>query len=132
MAEIWDVYDAKRNKTGRKHKRGKVLPDGDYHLVIAVWIINGKQDILLTKRHPNKPYANLWECTGGSVLTGETSVDGALREVKEEVGIDLSGCKGNLARQERRDHYFLDVWVFRHDVDIDDIVFQADEVINAK
>lgn len=132
MAEIWDVYDEKRNKTGRKHERGKPLPNGDYHLVIAAWIINRQQDILLTRRHPNKPYAKFWECTGGSVLAGETSMDGALREVKEEIGIDLSGCEGILARQERREHYFLDVWVFQHDVDIDDFVFQDDEVIDAK
>lgn len=32
----------------------------------------------------------MWECVGGSVLRGESSVDGAVREVKEEVGIDLS------------------------------------------
>lgn len=98
MAEIWDVYDEKRNKTGRKHERGKPLPKGDYRLVIAAWIINRQQDILLTRRHPNKPYARFWECIGGSVLAGETSMDGALREVKEEIGIDLSGCEGILAR----------------------------------
>lgn len=66
---------------------------GEYHLIIAAWIINSRQEALLTKRHPNEHYANLWECTDGSVLAVETSRNGALREVNEEIGINLSDCK---------------------------------------
>lgn len=31
----------------------------------------------------------MWECVGGSVIKGEDSLQGALREAKEEVGVDL-------------------------------------------
>ena len=44
----------------------------------------------------------MWECVGGSVLRGESSVDGAVREVKEEVGIDLSPAAGILVDSEVR------------------------------
>jgi len=38
-------------------------------------------------RHPNKKeYSNYWENTGGSVLSGETSKVGAIRELFEETG----------------------------------------------
>lgn len=32
----------------------------------------------------------MWEATGGSILQGESSLDGAIREVREELGIDIS------------------------------------------
>ena len=130
--ELWDLYDENRVKTGRKHERGKPLPDGDYHLVVSIWIVNSKKEILLAKRHPNKHYPNLWECPGGSVLTCEDSLEGALREVKEEIGIDLPNCNGELLRSERRKNDFKDVWLFHHDFTIEDTVLQQEEVTDVK
>jgi 8-oxo-dGTP pyrophosphatase MutT (NUDIX family) len=44
---------------------------------------------LLMKRDPTKPlFPNMWEATaGGSALQGESAVEGALRELREETGI---------------------------------------------
>lgn len=89
MTELWDLYDVNRNKTGKTHQRGIPVPDGYYHLVVEIWTIIGER-ILLTQRHPDKPYGLFWECTGGSVIKGENSKEGALREVKEEIGLHLS------------------------------------------
>jgi 8-oxo-dGTP pyrophosphatase MutT (NUDIX family) len=36
----------------------------------------------------------MWECVGGSVVKGEESLQGAIREVKEEVGVDLELSNG--------------------------------------
>lgn len=132
--ELWDIYDKDFNKTGRTHERGKSLSDGDYHLVVHVWIMNSKDDILISKRHPNKHFPNLWECTGGSVLAGESSLQGALRETKEELGIDLLENNGKLIKTERRDIYndFYDVWLFKQDVNIEDINMQQEEVTDVK
>lgn len=40
--ELWDIYDKYRQKTGRTHERGNTMKEGDYHLVVHVWIINDK------------------------------------------------------------------------------------------
>lgn len=130
--EFWDIYDKNRIKTGRKHERGKPLPAGEYHLVVTILIINSRKEILVTKRHPDKPYPNMWECPGGSVLTGEDSLEGALREVKEEIGIDLPNNSGDLVKSEIRNHDFKDVWLFHHDFDIEETVLQPEEVTDAK
>ena len=37
-----------------------------------------------------------WETTGGSALAGDDSLTAALRETKEELGIDLDPQKGVL------------------------------------
>ena len=54
--ELWDVYDENRVATGKTHVRGVPLAQGEYHLVADVWLVNEDQEILLTKRHPDKPY----------------------------------------------------------------------------
>ena len=39
--EIWDLYNEKRELTGRDHIRGEEIPQGYYHLVVHVWIRDG-------------------------------------------------------------------------------------------
>lgn len=134
MKEVWDLYDSKRNKTGCTVERGKTIPEGFYHLVVSVWIINNRGEYLLSQRHPDKSYPLRWECTGGAVLSGEDSFDGALREVNEELGIILNPKDGRrisrICREQTQDLY--DVWVFYIDADISDITLQETEVVDVK
>lgn len=95
--ELWDLYDEQRRLVGTDHVRGEELPDGCFHLVVHVWIKNSKGEYLISQRAADRPtYPLLWECVGGSVLKGENSLQGALREVKEEVGLDLEGSTGKV------------------------------------
>jgi len=90
--ELWDAYDSNYQKI-----EGVTLirddeanfPEGAYHLVCEVLVRHVDGTYLLMKRDPSKPlYPNMWEATaGGSVLKGETVVEGALRELREETGI---------------------------------------------
>ena len=52
--EVWDIYDKYRQKTGRVHKRGNSMPNGDYHLVIHIWIVNDKGEFLIQKGNHGK------------------------------------------------------------------------------
>ncbi len=134
MLELWDLYNQKRQKTGILHERGQLIPQGLYHLVVSVWIVNSCGEYLMSKRHPSKPYPNYWECTGGSVLAGESSLQGAVREVKEELGLTLDMDTAHLVYQSRRDvsQDFYDVWLFHSDISTNDLKLQPDEVIGAK
>ena len=90
--ELWDAYNSDYEKI-----EGLTLirddetnfPEGAYHLVCEVLVRHVDGTYLLMKRDPTKPlYPNVWEATaGGSVLKGETDVQGALRELREETGI---------------------------------------------
>lgn len=119
--EVWDIYDAKRNLTGRTHRRGDLLSKGDYHLVVHVWMQNANGEFLLTKRSPNKGFPNLWETTGGSALTGEDSLTAALREVAEETGLALDPQKGRIVHRYSGNDYHTDVWLFNQDFDLKDV-----------
>ena len=79
--EKWDLYNAKREKSGITVCRGEIIHKGLYHLSVSVWIVNQQGQYLLSQRHPKKQYPLYWECTGGSVLSGETSLQGAFRDV---------------------------------------------------
>jgi len=121
--ELWDLYTEDRAPTGKTHIRGEEIPEGYYHLVVHVWIKNSKGQYLISQRSASRPFSALmWECVGGSVLAGENSLEGAVREVKEEVGLDLDPASGKLVRSvtgrvhrgvKFRD--ILDVWVFPYD-----------------
>ena len=134
MAELWDLYNAEREKTGTSLLRGTPIPKGQYHLVVSVWIMNSKGQYLLSQRHPHKPYPYFWECTGGAVLAGEDSLNGALREVKEELGIALEAGQGKLIYQTRRERTqdFYDVWLFHTDIDIEKMTLQETEVVDVQ
>lgn len=119
--ELWDLYTENREPTGRTHVRGEVIPDGYYHLVVHVWIQNSKGEYLISQRAASRPtFPLMWECVGGSVLAGETSLEGALRETKEEVGLDLSPDSGRVILTKTRSSYsdIVDVWLFRYDGDV--------------
>lgn len=116
--EKWDLYTKKREKTGKSHIRGDKIPDGFYHLVVHIWIRSGKGEYLISQRSANRPtFPLMWECVGGSVLMGEGSLDGALREVKEEVGLDLEPETGKILFTQIREafHDIVDVWLFEYD-----------------
>lgn len=116
--EKWDLYNAKREKSGIAVCRGEIIPKGLYHLSVSVWIVNQQGQYLLSQRHPKKQYPLYWECTGGSVLSGETSLQGAIREVKEELGILLTPGSEKLIYQSRRENVqdFYDVWLFHKNI----------------
>lgn len=126
-AEIWDLYDENRELLGKDHVRGEQLPIGGYHLVVHVWIRNSKGEYLIAQRSANRPTNPLmWECVDGSVVKGEDSLQGVLREVKEEVGIDLLPEKGQVVLSDIKKIEFgkvvnkiVDVWLFDYDGEVD-------------
>lgn len=129
--ELWDVYDKDRRLTGRTHRRGDPMPHGDYHLVVHIWIRNSRGEYLLTKRAPNKGFPNMWECSGGSALAGDDSLTAAMREVREETGLVLKPECGVCMMQIPREDNFCDVWVFRQNFDLDEVILQPGETCDA-
>ena len=131
MGELWDIYDKNKKKTGRTAERGVYqLKEGEYHIVVTGIIINSKNEILISKRAENKKFGGMWECNGGSILTGETSLEGIIRELKEELGIEFSKKEAIFLKEVRRDKIppnFKDLWLFKRDVKDEEITFPDGE-----
>lgn len=128
--ELWDVYDENRNKTGRLHRRGDFLEEGDYHLVVHVWLLNSKGEFLLTKRAPNKGFPNTWETSGGAAQAGDDSLSAALREVREETGLVAFPENAERIYTFKREEDFCDVWLIRQDFDLNNVVLLPGETID--
>ena len=129
--EMWDVLDEHRQPTGRIHPRGVPLPQGDYHLVVLVLLQNDHGEFLTTRRAPNKGYPGMWEFTGGSALAGDDSLHAALREMREETGIELDPACGRVVASEQWSDSFCDVWLFRQNFDPSAVVLQEGETTAA-
>lgn len=88
--ELWDAYDREGNPLGFDLVRGEPMPENVYHLVAEILAVTASGRVLVTKRHPDKAWGGYWEYTAGGVVKGETPVQGALRELREETGIVVS------------------------------------------
>ena len=136
--EIWDLYDENRSIIG-EHIRGTELPENGFHLVVHVWIKNHAGQYLMTQRSANKrTFPLLWECVGGSAFKGETGIQSAVREVQEEIGLELCPEDGQLLFTkirktigDKRYNDIVEVWLFHHDGDIPLKNATTDEVAQA-
>lgn len=132
MAEYWDLYDADRKTLGRTIKRGDAFADGEYYVCCEIWIQNFNGQLLMTQRHPNKKAGGLWEFTGGGVLAGETTKQAAMRELEEELGVQVNESELTLLEVYQQRNYFMDIFVVKKDVDTTTLVLQPEEVVDAK
>ncbi|HUE19977.1 MAG TPA: (deoxy)nucleoside triphosphate pyrophosphohydrolase [Stellaceae bacterium] len=58
--------------------------------VVCVALIDADGRVLLAERPPGKPMAGLWEFPGGKIAGNETPEAALIRELKEELGIDVA------------------------------------------
>lgn len=93
MVELVQVVDKERNVLGVK-TRDSVHLDGDWHETFQCWFIERVENsyyIYVQKRSANKKdFPSMYDITAaGHLLVGETVEDG-VREIKEELGLDVS------------------------------------------
>ncbi|HML45448.1 MAG TPA: NUDIX domain-containing protein [Clostridia bacterium] len=132
--EQWDVLDAQGNPVGRLHTRGVPMAKGDYHLVVDIWIQDDAGRYLIARRAPQKePFAGCWAMTCGCAVAGDDSLAAALREVREELGLELDPKAGRMRRRwvDPAVGSIVDAWFFRQNVRLGDVVLQLEETDQA-
>ena len=140
MDELIDIYDRNRTFTGITVPReGARMGEGQYMLYVLAIIQNKDGRMLITRRSMDKHWAaGWWEVTGGGVSAGETSEQAIVRELAEEVGLDVADYPLEVVYSyenvdlERGDNYIVDIYRFRLDFTTDDIVLQDSEAIDCK
>ena len=131
--EIVDIYDGKKNKTGKTVERSEKPILGEYRLSIHIWITNSKGELLIQRRSPNKKmFPNMWNETGGAAASGETSEITCAREFEEELGVKPDMSKAELIGTIKRKFDYIDVWHIEQDIDLNGINMQEDEVSEVK
>jgi len=130
--ELNDIYDAHRNLTGRTHRRGTRWKKGEYGLVVCVWVYDGKGNVLMTRRAPEKTVPGTWENSGGAAKAGETSLEAIVRELREETGICASAEEFELIDSGTDQNTHYDYYCLRRYVPIGQVILQPGETDDAK
>lgn len=124
-----DLYDKNRNLTGETILKGEQIPKNRYIVVVLVFIQNSEGKFLIQKRSEakNGKYAT----TGGHPKAGETSIEGILTEVEEEIGVKMNpkDLKLYFSGKSEDERVFWDDYYIKMDIqNLNDLKLQEAEV----
>ncbi len=129
--ELWDILTAKGEPTGRTTERGTTLKPGEYHLVVHIWPVNTSGALLIQRRSPRrKLMPGEWAATGGSAVSGESSIEAAKRELFEELSIKADDL--TLIKRIKKRNSFVDVYGIVCSCNRLDLTLQKSEVAECK
>lgn len=142
MEEKIDVLNELGEFTGKIATREECHKNGLWHRAVYAFIIDNKGNILLQKRSSNKKlWPNMWDVTvGGHVDAGEFGRQALIREVKEELGVeiednDIKYLIGSTSINEQGDiinKHYNECYLITKNIDISDIKIQKEEVSDVR
>lgn len=137
--EYIDIFDENNNPIGEVKEKTQGHEDGNFHRTAHIWIMNDKKELLLQKRSATKKsHPNCWDISGaGHIRTGETVIEGAIRELSEELGIkanadDLRFIAIVKSTKDPQNQEFGYVYLLKSNNEIKDYTFEDNEVSEVK
>lgn len=136
--ELIQIVDENGNFTGQIIDKEEAHDKNLLHNEVAAFIINNKKQVLLQKRSANKRFnPNKWALCAGHVDAYESLEDAILREIKEEVGLDIS--KDDLRQFGKREFtignsnsHITYFYYIRSNLNEKDIIIQKEELSEVK
>lgn len=140
--ELIDIVDENDVLTGIQKMKSEAHTDGSWHRCAHIWIYNSKKEVLLQYRAKDKfLYPDAWDTSAaGHIGAGEDILDGAVRETKEEIGLDIDKDKLQLHKIEAvgfnykgsiiNEIYYI--YYYKLDKDFDKNNLQFEEVTEIK
>ncbi len=136
--ELLDTFDENNEATGISRMRKHVHADGDWHRTAHIYVINKDGQYLVHLRSSHKDHSpDCWSARfGGHVISGMSYEQGAVNELREEIGLDISPddlIEGFVYRYENglnREH--PKVFFYRYDGDLKTLSFTDDEVVKVR
>ncbi len=137
--EYIDIFDENNNLIGEMKEKTQAHKDGNFHRTAHIWIMNDKKELLIQKRSATKKsHPNCWDISGaGHIRTGESVTEGAIRELKEELGIKANESELKFiaivkSTKNTENQEFGYVYLLESNNKIKDYVFEDDEVSEVK
>jgi 8-oxo-dGTP diphosphatase len=85
-----DNSSSQAMRGGRRHDRVRQIRVG---AAVMIRPSAGGPEILLAQRPPGEALAGFWEFPGGKLEPGETALHAVVREVREELGVDVEAIE---------------------------------------
>ncbi len=137
--EYIDIFDENNNPTGEIKEKTKAHEEGNFHRTAHIWIMNDKKELLLQKRSATKKSdPNCWDISGaGHIRAGETVIEGAIRELKEELGVeakekDFQYISTIKSTKNPKNMEFGYVYLLKCNNQVKEYIFEDDEVSEVK
>jgi len=133
MAEQFDILDINGMPTGIADK-GTLLKDGQYYLGIHAYIYNSDGELLQQRSYNKNFLPGGWDVVLEHVIAGESSLEGAMRGIKEEIGLFVSKSDMKFAGRFiwNTYHHIIDVYFVKANFNVSALLLQNEEVISAK
>ncbi len=142
--ELIDVINRDGSPTGVTKPKPDIHRDGDWHRAVHVWVITPDHRVLVQRRarvKENNP--GLWDVScAGHISAGENTIDAAIREAEEELGLtlhasDLEYVTSMPSQCVLNDGKYIDneiheIYVARRDVELSALRLQPEEVDDAR
>lgn len=89
--EYYDILNEDGSKTGQTLPKSAVHNKELLHGSVFIWIYNKKGEVLLQLRSKDKKsFPGVWDVSvAGHISAGDTPLEAAVREIKEEIGVDI-------------------------------------------
>ena len=139
--EFLNLIDSHSRLTRTAKPRSLVHRDGDLHPTVHIWLVKRRDMgiyVLLQKRSPEKDVnPDRYDVSAaGHVSQGGEFRHSAVREVKEELGIDITGNQleligllNNVTKYgDINDNEMSAIYLCRENIDIDKLTLQSSEV----
>ncbi len=129
--ELLNVYNTKGESLNKMVERGyqdSNLDDGEFVGIAQIYIENDEGKYLIEESA--KKTGNKYLPAGGHISYGETPYETIIREVKEEIGLDISSDNVISLGFIITDARIRFLFYLKKNVDIDKLVLQKEEVLN--
>ncbi len=139
MEEYIDIVTKTGKPTGKSATKTEIHTKGYYHNTVHIWFYTDKGEILLAQRSAKKVICPLlWDVSvAGHIDAGETIESGAIREIKEEIGLKIQeDCLEKIGvfpcfqtyPNGIIDNEFHHTFIAKLNVDLSDLTPQKEEV----
>lgn len=129
--ERFDIYDSNGIVTGRTAVKGTPCTGEDYYLGIHVYLYNSQHQFLLQRRAKTKQFKpDAWELLLEHSIAGETSLETAVRGVREEYGLSIEAPHFQFYKRIfwEEFHHIIDIYFLKADLALSEITLQQEEV----
>ncbi|TXD53044.1 MULTISPECIES: NUDIX hydrolase [unclassified Polaribacter] len=139
MDELIDILTPEGKSTGKTALKSEAHKNGWFHATVHIWFFTSDEKILLQKRAlTKKVFPGIWDISvAGHIGAGEKIIEGAKREVFEEIGLQLEkkdftkiGTRIHQVKHENgiQDNEHHHVFIAELKVPVAALIMQAEEV----